>query len=111
MAFRRVVISGERVEDTKENIDSFFEHENFKSNYKDLKYKVILSPVKNDTIVIDVNGDGADTVAKKIKDIGIKYKMKAVIKLEKPMSSVKENKLTKSNLKEFIKSEIKNMLK
>ena len=29
MAFRRVVISGERVEDTKENIDSFFEHENF----------------------------------------------------------------------------------
>ena len=111
MAFRRVVISGERVEDTKENIDSFFEHENFKSNYPDLKYKVIVSPVKNDTIVVDVNGDGADTVAKKIKDIGLKYKMRAIIKLEKPMSAVKENKLTKSNLKEFIKSEIKNMLK
>ena len=111
MAFRRVVISGERVEDTKENIDSFFEHKNFKSNYKDLKYKVILPPIKKDTIVIDVNGDGADTVAKKIKDIGLKYKMRAIIKLEKPMSAVKENKLTKSNLKEFIKSEIKNMLK
>jgi len=50
-------------------------------------------------------------VAKKIKDIGLKYKMRAIIKLEKPMSAVKENKLTKSNLKEFIKSEIKNMLK
>jgi len=56
-----------------------------------MKTKLIVSPVKNDTIVIDLNGDGADTVAKKVKDIGQKYKMKAVIKLEKPMSAVKES--------------------
>ncbi len=40
--------------------------------------------------------------AKKVKDIGIKYKMKAVIKLEKPMSSVNETKLT-NILKDILK--------
>jgi hypothetical protein len=69
-----------------------------------MKTKLIVSPVKNDTIVIDLNGDGADTVAKKIKDIGQKYKMKAVIKLEKPMSAVKEVKVTKTKLTEIIKN-------
>ena len=91
MAFRRVVISGEKVQDTKTDLDGFFSNKVFKTNYPGLKTKVILSPVKKDTIVVDINGEGADTVAKKVKDIGIKYKMKAVIKLEKPMSAVKEN--------------------
>jgi len=94
MAFRRVVISGERVEDTKNDLEGFFSNKIFKTNYSGLKYKLILSPIKKDTIVVDINGDGADTVAKKIKDIAIKYKMKAVIKLEKPMSAVNETKLT-----------------
>ena len=91
MAFRRVVISGEKVQDTKTDLDGFFSNKVFKTNYPGLKTKVILSPVKKDTIVVDVNGEGADTVAKKVKDIGIKYKMKAIIKLEKPMSAVKES--------------------
>jgi hypothetical protein len=69
-----------------------------------MKTKLIVSPVKNDTIVVDLNGDGADTVAKKVKDIGQKYKMKAVIKLEKPMSAVKESKITKAKLTEAIKN-------
>lgn len=94
MAFRRVVISGERVEDTKNDLEGFFSNKIFKTNYSGLKYKLILSPIKKDTIVVDINGDGADTVAKKVKDISIKYKMKAVIKLEKPMSAVNETKLT-----------------
>jgi len=74
----------------------------FKTNYPGLKTKLILSPVKKDTIVVDINGDGADTVAKKVKDIAIKYKMKAVIKLEKPMSAVNETKLT-NILKDILK--------
>ena len=91
MAFRRVVISGEKVQDTKTDLDNFLSNKMFKTNYPGIKTKLIVSPVKNDTIVIDLNGDGADTVAKKVKDIGQKYKMKAVIKLEKPMSAVKES--------------------
>ena len=91
MAFRRVVISGEKVQDTKTDLENFLSNKVFKTNYPGMKTKLIVSPVKNDTIVIDLNGDGADTVAKKIKDIGQKYKMKAVIKLEKPMSAVKES--------------------
>jgi hypothetical protein len=93
MAFRRVVISGEKTQDTKTDLDGFFSNKVFKTNYPDLKTKIILSPVKKDTIVVDINGDGADTVAKKVKDIAIKYKMKAVIKLEKPMSAVNESKI------------------
>jgi hypothetical protein len=104
MAFRRVVISGERVEDTKNDLDGFFSNKIFKTNYPGLKHKIIVSPVKKDTLVVDVNGDGADTVAKKVKDIAIKYKMKAVTKLEKPMSAVNETKITKSKLTEAIKS-------
>ena len=91
MAFRRVVISGEKVQDTKTDLENFLSSKIFKTNYPGMKTKLIVSPVKNDTIVIDLNGDGADTVAKKVKDIGQKYKMKAVIKLEKPMSAVKES--------------------
>ena len=107
MAFRRVVISGEKVQDTKTDLDGFFSNKVFKTNYPGLKTKVILSPVKKDTIVVDVNGEGADTVAKKVKDIGIKYKMKAVIKLEKPMSAVKENNKEKDDeLRNKIKSSL-----
>jgi hypothetical protein len=97
MAFRRVVISGEKVQDTKTDLDGFFSNKVFKTNYPGLKTKMIISPVKTDTIVVDINGDGADTVAKKVKDIGIKYKMKAVIKMEKPMSAVKENNKEKND--------------
>jgi len=97
MAFRRVVISGDRVQDTKTDLENFISNKVFKTNYPGLKTKMIVSPVKTDTIVIDINGEGADTVAKKIKDIGIKYKMKAVIKLEKPMSAVKENNKEKDD--------------
>ena len=97
MAFRRVVISGEKVQDTKTDLDGFFSNKVFKTNYPGLKTKIILSPVKKDTIVVDINGDGADTVAKKVKDIAIKYKMKAVIKLEKPMSAVNENDKEKND--------------
>lgn len=107
MAFRRVVISGEKVQDTKTDLDGFFSNKVFKTNYPGLKTKVILSPVKKDTIVVDINGEGADTVAKKVKDIGIKYKMKAVIKLEKPMSAVKENNKEKDDeLRNKIKSSL-----
>jgi hypothetical protein len=88
MAFRRTVISGEKLFDTKQDLESFFSNKIFKTNYPNLKTKIIVSLTKQDTIVIDINGDGADTIAKKVKDIANKYKMKAIIKLEKPMSSV-----------------------
>ena len=103
MAFRRVVINGEKVQDTKTDLDGFFSNKIFKTNYPDLKHKLILSPIKKDTIVVDINGDGADTIAKKVKDMAIKYKMRAIIKLEKPMSSVANETKLKNILKTIIK--------
>ena len=54
MAFRRVVISGEKVQDTKTDLDGFFSNKVFKTNYPGLKVKMIVSPVKTDTIVVDI---------------------------------------------------------
>jgi hypothetical protein len=110
MAFRRVVLSGEGIQAAKKDIDNYFKGDLFKINYEDLDFKIIVSPVKQDTLVVDLNGDGADTVSKKIRDFGKKHKMKAVIKLEKPTSPVKESKIRKSQLKQLIKEEIKNLL-
>jgi hypothetical protein len=111
MAFRRVLLNGTNVEEVKQNLEDYFSTKLFKSNYPSIKPKIIVSPTKNDTLVIDLNGDGADTVSKKVKDIGIKYKMTAKIKNEKPMSSVKESTtIKKSELTQLIKEEIKNVL-
>jgi hypothetical protein len=111
MAFRRVLLNGTNVEDVKQTLEDYFSTKLYKSNYPNIKHKIIVSPTKNDTLVIDLNGDGADTVSKKVKDIGIKYKMTAKIKNEKPMSSVKESTtIKKSELTQLIKEEIKNVL-
>jgi len=111
MAFRSVLLVGDKLPEVKTELENMFSSKLFKTNYAGVKTKIIVSPVKNDTLVVDLNGDGADTVAKKVKDIGQKYKMKATIKTEKPMSAVGESKITKSALKEIIKEEIRNILK
>ena len=110
MAFRRIVLTGDRIKETEEDVKRLFSTDVFKRNYAGLKTS-IKQGAKADTIVVDINGEGADTVAKKVKDVGNKFKVKAVIKTEKPMSSVSESKITKSALKEIIKAESKNILK
>ena len=111
MAYRRVLLVGDKLPETKKELENMFSSKLFKTNYAGVKTKIIVSPVKNDTLVVDLNGEGADTVSKKVKDVGQKYKMKAIIKTEKPMSKVGESKITKSALKEIIKTEIKNTIK
>lgn len=105
MAFRRVVLSGDKIKETEEDVKRLFSTDVFKRNYAGLKTS-IKQGAKTDTIVVDINGEGADTVAKKVKDVGNKFKVKAVIKTEKPMSAVSESKITKSALKEMIKKEL-----
>ena len=105
MAFRRIVLTGDKIKETEEDVKRLFSTDIFKRNYAGLKTS-IKQGAKSDTIVVDVNGDGADTVAKKVKDIGNKFKVKAVIKTEKPMSTVSESKITKAALKEMIKKEL-----
>ena len=54
MAFRRVIISGEKVNDTKNDLEGFFTTRVFQTNYPGLKHKIIVSPFKEDTLIIDV---------------------------------------------------------
>ena len=110
MAFRRIVLTGDKSKPTEEDVKRLFSTDVFKRNYASLKTS-IKQGAKADTIVVDINGDGADTVAKKVKDVGNKFKVKAIIKTEKPMSAVGESKITKAALKEMIKAEIKNIVK
>lgn len=105
MAFRRVVLTGEKIKETEEDVKRLFSTDVFKRNYAGLKTS-IKQGAKADTIVVDINGEGADTVAKKVKDVGNKFKVKSVIKTEKPMSATSESKITKSALKEMIKKEL-----
>lgn len=110
MAYRRVVLTGTRVKDTKANLDDYLTNKLFKANYPDVKVKIIVSPVKEDTIVVDLNGEGADSVSKKVKDIGGKYQMVAKIKNEKPLSpQIKESK--EKELRSLIREEIKSIIK
>ena len=69
MAFRRVLLVGDKLPEIKTELENMFSSKLFKTNYAGVKTKIIVSPVKNDTLVVDVNGEGADTVAKKVKDI------------------------------------------
>jgi hypothetical protein len=105
MAFRRIVLTGDRIKETEEDVKRLFSTDVFKRNYAGLKTS-IKQGAKADTIVVDINGEGADTVAKKVKDVGNKFKVKSVIKTEKPMSATSESKITKSALKEMIKKEL-----
>ena len=40
MAFRRVIISGEKINDTKADLESFFTTRVFQTNYPGLKHKI-----------------------------------------------------------------------
>lgn len=109
MAYRRILIVGEKVKEAKANLDDYLTNKMFKTNYPDIKVKIMISPVKENTLVVDLNGDGADSVSKKVKDIGEKHKMSVKIKNEKPLSQVKESK--ENELRSLIREEIKSILK
>lgn len=85
MTFRRLVLTGKNCDKTKQEIENYINGVAFKINYPDIVIKILKSPVKEDTLVIDIIGEGADTVSKKLKDQGLKYSMKATIKNQKPL--------------------------
>lgn len=91
--FRRVVITvptGERDKNLlQDDIKRLFSLASFKSDFKDVKTEIKPS-VKPEVIIVDVNGEGADSVSRKIKDIAVKHKATAKIRNEKPMSGIKE---------------------
>ena len=56
MAFRRVVISGEKVQDTKTDLENFLSNKIFKTNYPGMKTKLIL-PSNNLNLYKDTEPD------------------------------------------------------
>ncbi len=90
--FRRVVASIPDLKYKKaleDDIKRLLSLPNFKSDFKDVKIEIKPS-VKDDVLVIDCIGDGADSVSRKLKDLATKHKAVVKIKNEKPMSGVKE---------------------
>jgi len=100
MAFRRIIYTSEQRDNIKQDVEKYMESDFYKSTYQTLK-TTIKNGVKPDVLVVDINGDGADSVAKKLKVIGIKYDAKVTIKNEIPLDKLKEI------IKEAIRTEIK----
>jgi DNA-directed RNA polymerase subunit L len=84
MAFRRVILSGDKVKAAEADILHLLNLSKTKIDFPTLKVD-IKKGLKPETIVIDVNGDGADSFSKKIKDAGVKHQTLVTIKTEKPM--------------------------
>ena len=107
MAFRRVIFTSNKLEDVKKDVERLFSLDKFKSDFPDLK-TTIKPGAKSDVLVVDVNGDGADSVSKKLKDIGNKFKADVKIRNEIKTTPIKEEKLEK--VKNLIKEEIRKVL-
>jgi len=94
MAFRRVIVTvpeGDNKKFVEDDIKRLFSLANFKNDFKDVKTEIKPS-VKDNVLVIDLNGDGADSVSRKVKDLATKHKADVKIRNEKPMSGVKEGR-------------------
>lgn len=90
MAFRRIIFTGENIKDVKDDIERLFDSHKFQQDYADVK-TTIKTGVKTDVLVVDLNGDGADSVSRKLKDIGNKFKVATKIRNEIKLAPVKEN--------------------
>jgi hypothetical protein len=112
MAFRRVIFTSDSKLDTvKQDINRLIDTKNFQIKFPDCK--VVIKPsVKPDTLIVDVNGEGADSVAKKLKDLGGKYGVAVKIKTDIKLTPANESKLMKkSEFRAMIKEEILKTLK
>ncbi len=105
-AFRRVVFNSNNIAEIENDIKRLFDTTTFISGYKNLK-RDIKKGAKENTLVVDLSGDGADSVAKKLKDVAIKFKADYKVKNEKPMNGLKENKNTINMNKELVRKIIK----
>jgi hypothetical protein len=108
MAFRRVIFTS----DSKlEKLEKEIKSKNYQTQFPDCKLTIKPS-VKPDTLIVDVNGDGADSVAKKLKDLGGKYGVAVKIKTDIKLTPANESKLMKkSEFRAMIKEEILKTLK
>lgn len=107
-AFRRIVITSDKISETKTNLESMFNNPQFKQSYDDLRVE-IKAGAKPNVLVVDLSGVGADSVSKKVRDIGVKFGGDVKIRNEKPLGNVKENKTINMNKKlihKLIKEEI-----
>ena len=94
MAFRRIIFTGDKISGLKENVLNFFELDKFKNDFPSVK-STVKDGAKPNVLVVDVNGDGADSVSKKLKDIGNKWKVETKIRNEIKLSPIKESTKTK----------------
>lgn len=107
MAFRRVIFTSDNLADIKKATERLFSLDKFKSDFPDLK-TTIKPGAKPNVLVVDVNGDGADSVSKKLKDIGNKFKADVKIRNEIKTSPIKEEIIKKVKL--LIKEEVRKVL-
>lgn len=107
MAFRRVIFTSNKLEDIKKEVERFFTLDKFKTDFPGVK-TTIKPSVKSDVFIVDVNGEGADSVSRKLKDIGAKFKATVKVRNEIKTTPIKEEKIVK--VKQLIKEEVRKIL-
>lgn len=91
MAFRRIIITTDKTEDLKKELERLFKVT--KNDFPELKHQIIKG-AKEGVTIIDLSGEGADSFANKVKDSGTKVGATAVkIRKEKKLSPMKESKI------------------
>jgi hypothetical protein len=135
MAFKRIIYtsdtSGSELDIIKQDINRLINTKNFQIKFPNTIFldtnnqetpdidnpeiskkhpicKITIKPsVKPNTLIVDINGEGANSIAKKLKDLGNKNGITAKIKTDIKLAPVKESKLMKkSEFKTMIKEEI-----
>lgn len=96
MAFRRIVITADNKQIVEDDLNRLFNLDKFKIDFPGVKVE-FKNSIKPEIIIVDLNGEGADAVSRKVKDIANKHKAGIKIKNEKPMTGLKEgdNQLNK----------------
>lgn len=89
MAYRRLIITAGKQQKIKDDLESLFNRVG--PDFPDVKTKIVTG-VKPDTLIVDLNGDGADSMSYKANDIAKKNGAQVKIKKEKSLA-IKENRI------------------
>jgi hypothetical protein len=105
--FRRVVATttAQFKKALEDDVKRLLSLPNFKADFKDVKIEIKPS-VKDDVLIIDCTGEGADSVSRKLKDLATKHKATVKIKNEKPMSGIKEGEQSLPKVGDTIKHKL-----
>lgn len=110
ITYKRLVLSGDKAKETADEVKAKMD-KYWKVDFPDGKLDIITGTEGRIVIDVKTKEKSAASLASKIKDIAAINGVNVVIKDKPTLKAVKENKITKTELTEMVKKEIRNFLK